>query len=239
MHRLATTGGAFSRMELLALIVGIAAAGSAPPLAAQAQLVADLNTAGIAAVGFQSFGTEAAMLGSQLYVFIADDSVSGREPWVLDLATGNAERLADIYPGPTGSAPRSLTPIGTSLLFVATDPTSGEELWVTDGTAAGTSLVADIAPGAVGSTPTAFALAAGSLLFGASDGVSGAELWKWSGGVASLVADIEPGAGGAAATSSSPPTTTPSARSSSASRARRLLSRSSTTPGSPISPPSS
>ena len=53
----------------------------------------------------------------------------------------------------TGSRPRSLTVVGSTVFFTATDATHGTELWKTDGTAAGTALVKDVYPGSIGSYP--------------------------------------------------------------------------------------
>jgi ELWxxDGT repeat protein len=165
-------------------------------LGAQALLVEDINTAGIDSVGFTSFGSDAVVVG-MLHFFAGDDGVSGREPWVLHLDTGVAERLADLYPGPVSSAPEQFVRVGARALFVATSPGEGKELWITDGTAAGTELVEDIQPGVASSSPTGlFQIPGGRAVFSANDGLLGAELWVTDGtsGGTNLVEDINPGA---------------------------------------------
>ena len=135
------------------------------------------------------------MLGL-LHFFSADDGLTGKEPWVLHLGTGMAQRLADLYPGPTGSFPEQFVAIGSEVLFVATSPGEGKELWVTDGTPGGTVLVADIQPGAASSSPSGlYPIPAGRAVFSASDGLLGAELWVTDGtpGGTTLVEDIHPG----------------------------------------------
>jgi len=174
-------------------ILGLGASRGA--LGAEADLVADINTLGMPAAGYSTFGEDAAVLGG-LYVYVADDSVTGREPWALDLVTGETERLADIHPGPAGSSPRDFVPIGAALLFVATSPEAGEELWMTDGTAAGTALVEDLFAGPTGSAIFDLRAVPGDrAVFRADDGVAGAEPWVSDGTAAGTfrLADIHPG----------------------------------------------
>jgi ELWxxDGT repeat protein len=175
----------------------------APPLAA-ANLVADLNTGGIASVGFQVLAEDAAVLDDRLYVFAANDGFTGSEPWALDLDTGELARLGDLFPGPSSSQPRDFVAIGTAVLFVATSPTAGEELWATDGTAVGTELVADIAPGPNSSALSGLYPVPGDrAVFAANNGADGSEPWVSDGtpGGTSLLADIAPGAAGSFPTS--------------------------------------
>lgn len=167
-------------------------------LGAQALLVEDVNTAGIDSAGFASFGDDAVVVGL-LHFFCGDDGLTGREPWVLHLDTGIKERLGDLYPGPTGSAPEQFVRVGSQVLFVATSPGEGKELWVTDGTPGGTALVADIYPGAGSSSPyELYPILGGRAVFSANDGLLGAELWVSDGtsGGTTLVEDINPGAAG-------------------------------------------
>lgn len=173
-----------------------AALATAGPLHAQADLVVDINTSGSTALGFESFGSNSAVLDDRFYVFSAADPVTGLEPWVLDLASGVAQRLADINSGPAGSAPLNFTVVGTSLLFTATDAMHGTELWVTDGTPGGTELVEDIYPGVTSSAIAELTPVPGArAVFRADDGISGPELWISDGTPAGTyqVADIQSG----------------------------------------------
>lgn len=183
---------------LLALPILVAMQVSAGDLRAQALLVEDLNTTGIPSAGYVGFGEDVAVAGL-VHFFSGDDGLTGREPWVLHLDTGIAERLADIYPGPTSSFPEQFLRIGAQVLFVATSPGEGKELWATDGTPGGTVLVADIASGPASSSPLElFQIPGGRAVFSATDGLLGAELWVSDGtpGGTTLVEDINPGAPG-------------------------------------------
>lgn len=182
----------------LLVLAAVATLAGPEPAASQALLVSDVNTAGITTVGYVGFGGDAVGMG-QLHFFSGDDGASGREPWVLHLDTGVAERLADLYPGPTSSSPEQFLRAGSTVLFVATTPNFGKELWVSDGTPTGTVLVRDIAPGSASSSPVGlFALPGGWVVFSAFDAVAGAELWISDGtsGGTTIVADINPGVAG-------------------------------------------
>ncbi len=185
---------------VLALLVSVVSLLRPSGLGAQALLVEDINTAGTASSGYAGFGDDVAVVG-QLYFFSGDDGLTGLEPWVLHLDTGVAERLADLYPGPTGSTPEEFVVVGAEVLFVATSPVSGREVWVTDGTPGGTVLVEDIAPGSASSLPTGlFPIGAGRAVLSANDGLLGAELWVTDGtpGGTTMVEDIKPGPLGSA-----------------------------------------
>ena len=165
--------------------------------AAEVEILADLNTVGTTGAGFYSFDVSSAVLDDRYFLFGANDSVAGSEPWSLDLTTGELVRLADIAEGAEGSRPEQFTPIGSIALFVATSFDAGEELWATDGTAAGTYLVKDILPGAGDSgILELFRIPGDRAVFRANDGVLGGELWMSDGSAAgtALVADIRPGA---------------------------------------------
>jgi len=104
--------------------------------------------------------------------------------------------VKDIWPGPDGSFPIDLSPVGSTLYFYADDGTHGFELWKSDGTEASTVLVKDIAPGVGGSDPLFRPVGVGgTLYFGADDDTHGLELWKSDGTEAGtvLVKDIIPG----------------------------------------------
>ena len=55
--------------------------------------------------------------------------------------------IKDIWPGASGSFPRSLSVVDNNLYFVADDGTRGSQLWVSDGTNVGTAMVQDLMSG--------------------------------------------------------------------------------------------
>lgn len=128
-------------------------------------------------------------------IFAADDGTSGIELWTSNGTAVGTVRLADIYPGATGSNPCELTKLGGHVYFSASAPDTGNELWETDGTTAGTQLVADISPGPVDSFPFKLKAIQGALYFNADDGTHGTELWvsdgsRWG---TRLLVDLAPG----------------------------------------------
>lgn len=114
-----------------------------------------------------------------LLFFTAADA-SGRELWRSDGTEAGTFRVADIYPGPEGSHPASLTLAGNGrLAFAATDPAHGREVWMSDGSPEGTFLVGDVAPGTRSSWPEELTLWNGRVYFSADDGTTGVELWSF------------------------------------------------------------
>ena len=69
--------------------------------------------------------------------FAGQDAATGTELWKTDGTPGGTARVYDINPGPNGSYPAALTPLGSVLLFLADDG-FGQELWRTAGTGAST-----------------------------------------------------------------------------------------------------
>ena len=65
-------------------------------------------------------------------LFAADDGVHGRELWRTDGTAAGTAMVADLTPGPTGSAPRELTVVDGIAYFTA----GATEFWRSDGTAA-------------------------------------------------------------------------------------------------------
>lgn len=118
-------------------------------------------------------------------VFRGNDPAHGIEPWVTDGTPAGTMRLLDVMPGPAGSNPIELSPVGGYVAFVADDGLSGTEPWITDGTADGTHRLVDLLPGPVGSRSSVlrprafwnFARFGEALVFEGNDGVLGTELW--------------------------------------------------------------
>jgi ELWxxDGT repeat protein len=61
--------------------------------------------------------------------FSADDGEHGRELWQTDGTTQGTRMVADLAPGPAGSAPGGMTQAGNLLFFAANDGLSGDQLW--------------------------------------------------------------------------------------------------------------
>ncbi|MGD8930642.1 MAG: hypothetical protein PVI22_16890 [Lysobacterales bacterium] len=122
--------------------------------------------------------------GKDLAVFIAEDPVAGREPWVTDGTAAGTFRLADINPGSADSNTQTddgynkcFTQVGDLMFFAADDGTTGRELWVTDGTPAGTRFVKEIYDGPGGGY-SGQAAAFNGLLYFAAPGIG---LWSSDG----------------------------------------------------------
>jgi trimeric autotransporter adhesin len=138
------------------------------------------------------------------FFFTAHSSNSDVELWKSDGTTAGTVRVADIYPGTTGSDPMGFTEFNNTLFFIADNGTNGRELWKSDGSTAGTVMVKDIFTGST----SAFFLPccgilnlkkvwehSGSFFFLAINVSSDVELWKSDGSAAGTVrvADIYPG----------------------------------------------
>ncbi|WP_165839029.1 hypothetical protein [Roseicella frigidaeris] len=157
-------------------------------------------------------GGSVAALGDGRFLLALDDGMHGTEPVITDFTAAGTRLLADLNPGPDGSAPALFTALGDGrFVFSASDrspasapPAGGEgegvgrELWISDGTAGGTHLLADINPGAASSDPGGITLLGdGRFLFTADDGTHGEEPWISDGTACGthLLADIQAGAG--------------------------------------------
>lgn len=98
--------------------------------------------------GYMSLNTKFIPFRDKL-IFAADDSLTGNEPFMLDLKTGLYNRLADINPGPAGSDVYNLVVYKDHLFFFAKTAANGYELYMYNGKGAPVRLT-DIAPGAAG-----------------------------------------------------------------------------------------
>jgi ELWxxDGT repeat protein len=112
---------------------------------------------------------------------VGSDCRSGAEPWTSDGTAAGTHPLADLNPGPNGSQPADVTPLGDRLLFRATSEAIGSELWSSDGTVDGTGLVANIAHDVASSAPAFLTDLNGVLLFVAGRASDGGGLWRSDG----------------------------------------------------------
>ncbi|HYE20256.1 MAG TPA: hypothetical protein VEA69_17540, partial [Tepidisphaeraceae bacterium] len=133
------------------------------------------------------------VMGGTMY-FVSTDATAGQELWRTDGTT--MTRLADVRPGPEGSAPTDLvvlrgTPAGDRLLFRANDGAHGPEMWISDGTAAGTTLLTNFVSAPQSGNPTLITPAGNRTFFNANG-----QLWVSDGRGANSVplssAQIEP-----------------------------------------------
>jgi len=116
-------------------------------------------------------------------LYVADDTVHGREPWVMS-STGN-HQLLDIHippPGDTQSAhPLGIARFGKHVVFSAFDGVSGTETWISDGSTQGTRLLKDLVPGITSSLSHYYAVAGDKLVFDAYTPATGMELFVTDG----------------------------------------------------------
>ncbi len=128
-------------------------------------------------------------------LFAADDGTTGRELWSTDGTAKGTRRVADLFPGPTGSSPHDLTRLGNLIYFFASPTGVGDALYRTDGTTAGTVLVSNLQANGTPTWAKNLTVSGGKLFFAAYNELSGAELWTSLGTASStrLVADLNPG----------------------------------------------
>ncbi len=141
----------------------------------------------VGTVAVQSFTSIAGPLvdsAGSVY-FAADDGAgNGVELWKSDGTT--TALVHDVRPGPAGSSPTNLFPLGSRVYFSADDGTNGREPWRTDATL-GAVMIKDVNPGPASSNPAKFTNypdgdgTLASLVFVADDGTHGAELWQTDG----------------------------------------------------------
>jgi len=123
--------------------------------------------------GTDELGTSPTSAGNLngLALFQGWDSVHGSELWRSDGTSAGTYLVKDGRPGTAGSAPSSLSRLGTKIFFAAVGP-DGSKAWETDGTEAGTAVVSG-SPEQVSD----LAVLGDSLFFSGVDGF-GKELWK-------------------------------------------------------------
>lgn len=66
---------------------------------------------------------------SDILYFAANDGIKGKELWRSDGTNAGTYIAYDVNPGPDGSNPSYITPLGKLILFNATHPSYGSELW--------------------------------------------------------------------------------------------------------------
>lgn len=133
--------------------------------------------------GNSSYPTQLTKVGGVLY-FVATTGVggiTGKELFVSDGTDAGTNLVKDIRVGSSGSNPRNLLGIGSTLFFVANDGVNGEEVWKSNGTEAGTVIVKDINAGSAGASPNYLTNLNGTLYFSATKAASATELWKSDG----------------------------------------------------------
>ena len=167
------------------------------------------DTSGDGANGFNPLWMT--VYNGELYMSAMDQTAepqTGEELWKCDVCDGSDFSLVrDINPTPFDySLPTRLTVYDGDLIFLATDGTNGYELWNYNSTTDTLTMVEDAIPGD-GINPSGDAIDFseddafrnvvynGVLYFMANDGVHGSELWDYDGTTASLVEDINAGAG--------------------------------------------
>ncbi len=67
--------------------------------------------------------------GGRYLFFTANNGTHGRELWTSDGTPAGTTLVLDMYTGPTGSDPRYVTAVGTTVFFNAETAALGTELW--------------------------------------------------------------------------------------------------------------
>ena len=155
----------------------------------EAALVADINPGPAHAIkilyGIAPYNQYALGFGGALY-FQANDGQSGAELWRT--AGNGAELVADIVPGPEGSAPHAFAVYQNALYFAATTPETGKALFRYDGTVV--SLAADIEPGPNDGIIGGLTVYNGDLYFTYRPSGERIQVWRFDGISAAPVAAI-------------------------------------------------
>lgn len=159
-----------------------------------AKLLTEIGTEPSTILGTTSFKSFASVGGK--YLFVGSDLEHGRELWILDPVTQQAQFLKDLYPGPYSSSPRQFTLSQGLVYFLAADANGIIQLWVSDGTVVGTQAVTSFTTnfeydyGLI--SPTTF-----GVFFSKNDAVYNSILWRSDGTVAGTykVKDVQCGSG--------------------------------------------
>ncbi len=155
----------------------------------QTAMVADLNPGPADAAslifGFSPHHHLAIAYGGTLY-FQADDGQTGAELWRI--AGGAPVQVANLGPGPQGSAPHAFALFQHKLFFAASTPATGEELYAFDGTSI--ALAAELTPGPGGGEIAGLTEHDGALYFARFSATAGHEVWRFDGSTAAPVAAI-------------------------------------------------
>jgi ELWxxDGT repeat protein len=119
-----------------------------------------------------------AVAGGLLYYAGCDaDLPDNPELWVTDGTAAGTRKVKEIYPGPFGSSPQHLTPVGNAVYFRASHPDYGQVLWRSDGTEEGTVMVTDPSGAAPPQRPDDLKVMNGKLHFTAERRATGRELF--------------------------------------------------------------
>src|SRR5262249_34284038 len=132
--------------------------------------------------------------GSTLY-FKANDGTHGSQLW--DTTGSGATMLTTANATGSGSIPSNLTAVGNTMYCVALDST-GCQLWSSTGTPSTTTRLTSAGTYPNGLLPTRLTAmpSTSTLYFTASLGTHGSQLWKSSGGITTMVTDINDAGGG-------------------------------------------
>jgi ELWxxDGT repeat protein len=163
--------------------------------AAGTVLLKDIHqSASIAWSGLDS-AVPTAVLGEAL-LFVGDDGLTGREPWISDGTTAGTRILKDIDVDGQSSPTAFLVHAGRAF-FAVDDAVHGYEPWITDGTTAGTRLLADLVPGPDSGVARFLCGVGGLVFFMANEPSTGLELWVTDGTAAGtrIAVDLLPGTG--------------------------------------------
>lgn len=180
-------------MRTLPIVLLVAS--SAPPVAAQCGIVADLTPGTVS----NNIGALTSAFGNELY-FAGTFPTTGGELWKWD-AAGGARMVVDLAPGAATTRPEHITacctPYGPRVFFSGFEIGRGHELYASDGTAAGTGRVLEIEPGSGSSLPFDFCPSGERVFFNARNTTFGEELWISDGTAAGTqrLSDFAPGAG--------------------------------------------
>jgi ELWxxDGT repeat protein len=106
-------------------------------------LVRDIHPSGD---GFNAFSEPFFCPSEHGLLFVADDGINGKVPWVTDGSAGGTNMIRDLTAPPTRGQepPQLLVTDGSRVVFLVDRPRgTPDELWVSDGSEAGTVKLTD------------------------------------------------------------------------------------------------